>query len=226
MEIIQNEKRLNRLMLQYNLPGRFRYYEEYKPYFHLVRFAKHEIIYQKQGQRQYLLFFITGKIKVCCDMSNGRSLLVCFYTSFQLLGDLEFHEIDTSTTTITAVEPCICIALRITSIRKRLLEDNLFLQFLSRSLADKLTRVSRNNSINLLYPLESRLASYIYQVSENNYFCENLTQLSELLGTSYRHLLRVMKEFVSQGILEKYPKGYVIKDSWRLMELAEDLYLT
>lgn len=226
MEIIQNEKRLKRLILQYNLPAHFCCFEDYKPHFHLVRFAKREVIYQKESQRQYLLFFLSGKIKVCCDLSSGKSILVCFYTSFQVLGDLEFFEIDTSLTTITAVEPCLCIALRTTAIRRQLLEDHLFLQLLARSLADKLMRAMRNNSINLLYPLENKLASYIFQVNENGFFSENLTTLSELLGTSYRHLLRVMKQFINEGILEKCPGGYRILDGWHLLELTEDLYLT
>lgn len=226
MEIIQNEKRLKRLMLQYNLPAHFCCFEAYQPHFHLVRFARREVIYQKESQRQYLLFFVSGKLKVCCNLNRDRSILVCFYTSFQVLGDLEFYKIDTSAITITAVEPCLCIALRITSIRKQLLADHLFLQLLACSLADKLMRAMRSHSINLLYPLENKLASYIFQVNDDGFFSENLTVLAELLGASYRHLLRVMKQFVLAGILEKCPGGYRILDGWHLMELTEDLYLT
>lgn len=226
MEILNDERRLEKLILQYQLKEQFSYYDEYRPYFYLIRFPKGEMIYRNDSQRQYLLFFLSGKVKVCSNLSNGKSMLICFYTSFRLLGDLEFYEMDTTTSSIYAVEPCLCIALRTTPIRSRLLEDPKFLQMISRSLADKLTRATKNSTINLLYPLENKLASYIYQVSQDNFFSENLTQLAELLGTSYRHLLRIMKEFVSEGILEKCPDGYHIKDSWRLMDLAEDLYLT
>lgn len=226
MELVKNEKRLEKLILQYQLKEQFSYFEEYRPYFHLIRFSKGETIYRKDSQRQYLLFFLSGKVKVCSNLSNGKSLLICFYTSFRLLGDLEFYEMDTSASTISAVEPCLCIALRTTSIRSRLLEDPKFLQMLSRSLADKLTRATKNSAINLYYPLENKLASYIYQVSQDCFFSENMTQLADLLGASYRHLLRVMKGFLTEEILEKCPGGYHIKDSWRLMDLAEDLYLT
>lgn len=226
MEILNDERRLEKLILQYQLKEQFSYYDEYRPYFYLIRFPKGEMIYRNDSQRQYLLFFLSGKVKVCSNLSNGKSMLICFYTSFRLLGDLEFYEMDTTTSSIYAVEPCLCIALRTTPIRSRLLEDPKFLQMISRSLADKLTRATKNSTINLLYPLENKLASYIYQVSQDNFFSENLTQLAELLGASYRHLLRITKEFVSEGILEKCPDGYHIKDSWRLMDLAEDLYLT
>lgn len=225
VEILRDEKRLEKLILQYQLKEQFSYYDEYRPYFYLIRFPKGELIYRKDSQRQYLLFFLSGKVKVCSNLSNGKSMLICFYTSFRLLGDLEFYEMNTSSSSF-AVEPCLCIAVRTTPIRSRLLEDPKFLQMISRSLADKLTRATKNSAVNLLYPLENKLASYIYQVSQDNFFSENLTRLSELLGASYRHLLRTMKEFVSEGILEKCPDGYRITDSWRLMDLAQDLYLT
>lgn len=225
MEIIQNPQRLEHAMKQHKLPEHFQFFQEYYPHFSLIRFKKGEYIYQTDSQRQYLLFFISGKIKVCSNLSNGKSLLVCFFTSFQILGDLEFFQINTSTTTVQAVDSCICISLRITNIRSRLMQDTLFLQFVSESLADKLARATVNHSINLLYPLENKLASYIYQVNENNIFSENLTQLSELLGTSYRHLLRVIKQFTLAGILCKTENGYFIKDTEKLQELAQDLYM-
>ncbi|OYO76234.1 hypothetical protein CG709_15530, partial [Lachnotalea glycerini] len=43
--------------------------------------------------------------------------------------------------------------------------------------------------------------------SDNLIFSENLTALSELLGTSYRHLLRTLRNFCDNGYLLK-EKGY------------------
>ena len=64
-------------------------------------------------------------------------------------------------------------------------------------MALKLASLSVSNSVNILYPLENRLASYILAsyTNEDNNNTENLTQIAEFLGTSYRHLLRVVKEF-------------------------------
>lgn len=227
MEIINNAKSLEKAFTQYHIPENFQYFEEYRPYFHMLHFKKGELIYQTDYLRhQYLLFFLSGKAKVCSNLSNGKSLLVCFHTTFQLLGELELYHIDTSTVTVQALEPCTCISLEIGDIRSRLMTDPLFLQFTAKSLAEKLAHATANNSINLLYPLENKLASYIYQVSDNNEFSENLTQLSELLGTSYRHLLRTLKAFILDEILEKGENGYLIKNREKLRELAQDLYLT
>ncbi len=226
MERIKNPQQLDHALKQYHIPEHFQFFREFYPHFSLIRFKKGEYIYKTDLERQYLLFFLHGKIKVCSNLSNGKSLLIRFFTSFQLLGDLEFLKTDTSSTTVQAIEPCTCISLKVTHIRSRLMQDTLFLQFISKSLAEKLARATLNTSSHLLYPLENKLAGYIIQVSENNIFSENLTQLSELLGISYRHLLRVIQQFTESGILVKTENGYYIKDKNRLQELGQDIYIT
>ena len=62
---------------------------------------------------------------------------------------------------------------------------------------------SLSSSVNMLYPLENRLASYTNEYSNNT---ENITQISELLGSSYRHLLRVLNRLESEGIIKRNNK--------------------
>jgi hypothetical protein len=73
--------------------------------------------------------------------------------------------------------------------------------------------------------LEERLASYVMNISENNVFCENLTLLAELLGTSYRHLLRTLKSFCDKGYLKKENGVYKIIAPNQLSELGADIYM-
>ena len=90
----------------------------------------------------------------------------------------------------------------------------------------KLASLSVSNSVNILYPLENRLASYILAsyTNEDNNNTENLTQIAEFLGTSYRHLLRVVKEFELEKIIKRDNKKLVILDKDKLEDLAGDLY--
>ena len=93
-------------------------------------------------------------------------------------------------------------------------------------MALKLASLSVSNSVNILYPLENRLASYILAsyTNEDSNNTENLTQIAEFLGTSYRHLLRVVKEFELEKIIKRYNKKLVILDKDKLEDLAGDLY--
>lgn len=93
-------------------------------------------------------------------------------------------------------------------------------------MALKLASLSVSNSVNILYPLENRLASYILAsyTNEDSNNTENLTQIAEFLGTSYRHLLRVVKEFELEKIIKRDNKKLVILDKDKLEDLAGDLY--
>jgi CRP-like cAMP-binding protein len=98
-------------------------------------------------------------------------------------------------------------------------------------MSEKLKNGSNNSSINLLYPLENRLASYILAFAEISddkikkfIFKENYNEIAELLGSSYRHLNRTLNKFCSDGILKKNNKEYVIEDYKKLLYLAGDLY--
>ena len=64
-------------------------------------------------------------------------------------------------------------------------------------------------SINILSPIESRFASYLISSLPTNVSGEifvdidGITNLAELLGSSYRHLNRVIKNLSDLKIIEK-----------------------
>ncbi len=58
------------------------------------------------------------------------------------------------------------------------------------------------SSVNLLYTLESRLAAYILALAIDKVeviLDESYADMADLLGTSYRHLARVLNKFVEEG---------------------------
>lgn len=218
-------ERLESVAMRYHIEDYFSDPEGAKRHMRLAEYDRGEYLYPLDERRHTLVFFLSGKLKVCTNLSNGKSLLISFYTSFQMIGDLEFFEPDTSLMTIQAVLPCTCILLYLDELRETLRNDPVFLSLTAHSLAGKLLGSAYNSSINLLYPLENRLAAYIYQVSENRIFCENLTYLAEIMGASYRHLLRTLSQLQREGILTRASGGYLICDQARLKSLAQDLYV-
>ncbi len=195
----------------------------------LLFFDKRELIFKKGDEINYLMFFVEGKAKVYMTLENGKFLLLDFYKELDTLGDLELVTNDVSTCNVEAIEPCVCIGISIKLIKNMYCKDTNLLNFLCTSLGEKLKRSSRNSSINLLYPLENRLASYIISIGvkeENKYFKfdETLTIISELLGTSYRHLLRTLNNLCDKKILSKKDGLYIILDYKKLKTLSADIY--
>ncbi|KOA19414.1 regulatory protein YeiL [Clostridium homopropionicum DSM 5847] len=231
MEKIDGLRLMEIYISKYNINEIFTY--DMKQFMELIIFKKNEYICRDGEVIEYLFFFVKGKAKVYTTLSNGKSLLLCFYENFKILGDLEIIDCETASTNVQVIEESLCIGISKENVNKYLLTDSKFLRFICSSLSSKLNRCSKNSSINLLYPLENRLASYILATAEkkdnnskeNIVLNGNLTEISELLGTSYRHLLRTINTLCIKGIIRKRDNYYEIIDEMSLRKLASDLYM-
>ncbi|MDT9702793.1 helix-turn-helix domain-containing protein, partial [Streptomyces sp. P17] len=61
------------------------------------------------------------------------------------------------------------------------------------------------------YTAEQRLSKYIYETAYKNFFSDNMTDVAATIGTSYRHLYRLLGDLSKAGILEKDEDGYWIR---------------
>ena len=198
----------------------------------LYYFSAGEYLCREGDPTSFLLFLAEGRCKVTRSLPNGKESLICFYQDFAILGELELICAPSSATappplinTVQAIGPVCCLALSIDTAQA-LLEDPLFLRYLCPRLAQKLMQSNQNLAINLHYPVDQRLASYIFRScpSPETLFLENHTHLAEYLGCSHRQLLRVLRRFREEGLLQKEKSAYRILDMARLEKLAGDIY--
>ncbi len=186
----------------------------------LVQFEKGDFICHEGQPLDQFYFMMEGKAKVFTTQKNGKMLLLCFYSGFELLGEVEVLSKVPYTTTVKALSPVTCLALDKAYVEDYLLKQVDFVHYIAETLSQKLLRNTQNCSFNMLYPLDNRVATYILLSSEGDYFHANLTYLSELLATSYRHLTRVLAKFCDQGLLEKVGVRYLIRDRIGLEGIA------
>lgn len=229
MRRINNRGLLKKYINKYDINNMFT--NNLEEHMELIVFNKDEYICREGEPIEQLLFFVKGKAKVYINLENGKALLLCFYYPFMIFGDLELVSQKMASSNTVVVEEVHCIALPLNKVRTELLKDSKFLGFICESLGQKLGNSSKNGSINLLYPLENRIASYIIATMEKVkvedkafQFKENLTSIAELLGTSYRHLLRTLNKLVEDEVLEKIKGGYGVVDEETLRKMAADIY--
>jgi AraC-like DNA-binding protein len=74
----------------------------------------------------------------------------------------------------------------------------------------------------MLYPLENRIATYIYNsLDENNEIQKlNIAELSSSLGKSTRQIRRIFKKFIEENIIEKDFMHVKVKDIKKLKKLV------
>ncbi|GED58877.1 helix-turn-helix domain-containing protein [Brevibacillus formosus] len=102
------------------------------------------------------------------------------------------------------------------------------LQFLLQIITHKFCVKSNTLSINLLYPVEVRFARYLLSVPIEEWDSANKEQIStsnlldaaNMIGTSYRHLNRVIQQFCKEGLIERANGFLLIKDKEGLTKVA------
>lgn len=186
------------------------------------RFEKGDYLIREEEPLHTVFLVLSGRAKVMMSAASGKSLILSYFVSGGILGDLElFTGRENASTTVQAVTPLSCVALSRARCSDQLMENPAFLREAGRALAEKLETRGRSSALTVLHTLDARLSAYLVQTVSDGWLSEPLTDVAELLGASYRHLLRTLSRLVSEGALEKQGRRYRIRDRAALILLAE-----
>lgn len=160
-----------------------------------------------------LFIVLNGKAKVGKASSNGKDLILCFYISEGLMGDMELfsktHEVYSS---VTVVDELTCIQIPLKENEGYLMHNLEFVRTAAFELSKKLHASAENVIESTLYTAEVRLCRYILDAEERGTFRDIMKDVASSVGVSYRHLYRMMAKLCDEGVLEKKESGYKILD--------------
>ena len=231
MKRIYNQAKLDNYIEKNNIEDYFGI--DMQKYMELHIFDKGSHLVKTNEPIDYFYFLVEGKVKVYTVLKNGKSLLFRLYKPMIIIGDVEFIDCDTANSNIEAINECLCIGISMNNIRKYAVNDPTFLRRMCTSLGKKFISSSISSSINILYPLENRLSSYLLAITPENsknfnldggIITDKFTEMADLLGTSYRHLIRTINKLCKLKIIRKEKNLIVILDKKALEDLAGDLY--
>lgn len=178
-----------------------------------LKYDPGETLIQEDMPIKYLYLVLSGRAKVCSTTPNGKHLVMCYYVSEGILGDVELMAgTYTATATVIAITEFECIAIPYQRNAAKLKGNAEFLNTIGRELASKLITSSQNFISASLLTGEERLCSYILNASHNGIFRDTLTDTAYSLGMSYRHMLRLLNQLCREKVLEKDACGYRIPD--------------
>ncbi|SFE79539.1 cAMP-binding domain of CRP or a regulatory subunit of cAMP-dependent protein kinases [Bacillus sp. OV194] len=206
------------------------FHSQLMPYLKLYHFKPGELICSQGEPAQYLYVLVKGKVKVYTTSPEGKTLILSFKTPLEVIGDIEYVRGTDTVNTVEAVSPVTMIGIHHRWLKKYACDDSAFLNFLLKIITEKFYVKSNSLRFNLLYPVEVRLASYLLSVSfdesdsllTGQHSTRSLKDAANLIGTSYRHLNRVIQQFCSEGLVERNSGGILVKDREGLRALAND----
>ncbi|MFC4712059.1 Crp/Fnr family transcriptional regulator [Planococcus dechangensis] len=187
-----------------------------------------DIILTEGDQIDGLYLLVKGKCRVATTEITGKSLLLRFCTPFSILGDIECFQNVPIQSEVHAEEPCTFLFIPIDYYKHSLSLEPEFLQLLLKELAYKLQTCTTASRVNLLASAETRFASYLCTIKTEDKFAKqlatnNLEEIASLIGTTPRHLNRVIQKFQEKGILQKERHQLIITDWSKLEKLAEGI---
>jgi CRP-like cAMP-binding protein len=199
------------------------------PYLSLYCFEQGEMVCSQGEGAHYLYVLVKGKIKIYTSSAAGKTLILSFKTPLEVIGDLEYVQGIDFINTVEAVSSVIMVGVDHRWLKKYGSGHAPLLQFFLEIITKKFALKSNSMSFNLMYPVDVRLASYLLSVSfaESDLLFKNQISISikdaaNLIGTSYRHLNRVITQFFHAGLIERNKGSILVKDREGLRELAGD----
>lgn len=228
MKEIKDIEQLTSYLHSYQIESVFN--DQIMPYLSLYHFEKGELICSQGEPSQNLYVLVKGKVKIYTTSSEGKTLILSFKTPLEVIGDIEYVRGINIINTVEAVSPVRMIGIHHQWLERFGKDYAPFLKFLLDILAEKFYINSNSSRLNLMYPVEVRLASYLLSISfdESNspykgqISIGSLLDVANLIGTSYRHLNRVIRQFCTDGLIERTKGNILVKDWDGLKALASE----
>ncbi|MCI8282508.1 MAG: Crp/Fnr family transcriptional regulator [Lachnospiraceae bacterium] len=231
MEYTKDREEILSVTKEHRLEECFSFLDAYQRHLRIFRAGKREQVFGNAMRRKEIYILLTGRVKVYTILSSGRQLLLDYYDKRELFGEYILSDLPEEegnhfyTETLTDV---MGIALHVTPVKELLMEDVKFLHFYIRCLQQRFVQLGNCQPMNVLNSSQRNVAGYIWSKfcrrtdqTRPFYFHENLREVSELMGISYRHLHRVLRKLVEQGVLERTGKGYLLKNEQELKKIVD-----
>lgn len=187
---------------------------------HLKTFAGGDRFFTQGEEAHTLYLLVDGKLKISMLSPEGKRLIIAFKTPFDLVGDIEYVRACPLINTVEAVTETVVVGIPYSVLRDEMADNAAWLQFLLTTITHKFEERSHAMNFNLLYAVNVRLASYLLSMTPDRTVIDStsLIDMADLIGTSYRHLNRVLEQFEQAGWISKKRGKITIHDREALLE--------
>ncbi|MGB3366586.1 MAG: Crp/Fnr family transcriptional regulator, partial [Acidaminobacteraceae bacterium] len=168
---------------------------------------------------EYLHLLLNGKARVSPISEEGKIGLLDFIMAKDIIGDLEYFSNDLYYYNVTALLPCVVLAIPVKYIDEFFNQNVSFYKFICRNMSTKMKRTSLKYSKKLLYPVKNQVANYFYELYVKS---DKLTlpimfkETAEFFDISPRYFRSVLVELELEGVISRENSGIKIVDTDKL----------
>ncbi|PEB41720.1 Crp/Fnr family transcriptional regulator [Bacillus pseudomycoides] len=191
--------------------------------FQIQRYDVKEIVLHEGEAIDGLYIQISGRTKITTSVITGKALLLRFCSAVSIMGDIELIQNVNIQSHVSAEEKTDFIFINKHYVNNVLLHDIAFSQELLHHVTYKLQTCTTASRINLLASVETRFASYLCTIrNTSKLFGREIRttdhhEIASLIGTTTRHLNRIIEKLSITNVIRKENKQIIVKD-WESIE--------
>ena len=190
---------------------------------HFMQLAAGRDIVIRDDDDALLYFLVEGSVQVAYDHLNGKQSVVGTMVPLAMIGDLDLFYRPNLQLTIVTQEASSFLTLTRTLALQYGQDDARFLRLVIHNLAVKLTASTLILKHNVL-PLIGQVAAYLVEKADHQNATVEIRSkayLAELMGTTLRHVNRILNTLAERQIIVVHPHQVTICDIDALIALAE-----
>lgn len=180
---------------------------------------KGEIICHSNHILDSMYFFTSGRGQAYRPLSNGKNVIYAPYGAGDIAGDVEFIVDLKATGSMVSSNKLSGYRLYKSRITSDIYPD--LYRIISEEVTQKLILSSVENAIRIGYSTEERIAYYCLYENDNIVF--SMEELAGIIGTTYRHLSRVLKKFSDDGFINVENKKITVINNKELMNISKSI---
>ena len=205
MRQIQDPRQVERCLTHYHIREMF---DTPDLPFRLYEYAPGEMLNILHPPAEYLKLIVKGEYTIFFDSSLGQRYILEHSDSPTILGDFEFCASDYLSSWQRAETAVYSVELPLLALRSTLMQDTRFLQFLLKSITEKIVRKSTPLREGAFTLEELVLYHLRYEVPAHS--ITNVSQTAQQLHHSRRQLQRVLQKLTAQGIVRQEKPGHYL----------------
>lgn len=188
----------------------------------VYQFEAGQEVYTAKSKLEHLYFLVHGKAQVSYYLATGKRSIIAMIKPFSVIGDIELFEDKTLQLNVITTETSIFLGIKKADVMQYGYHDPRFLRFTILHLSRKL-RGSGYNQLSQDLPLINRVANYllVQTISDTVISLESKAIIADLLGTTARHLNRVIKTLEDEGIIIWEKNRVTVKNMPELKSYGE-----
>jgi CRP-like cAMP-binding protein len=205
MRVMNSESMLQDYVAKYQMATFLN--EDLLKHLELFHFPPYSHIYIEEQEQHYLYFLVEGQLQCSHYQANGNLAVFALSEPFCAIGDLEILTKERVYSNVISTKDTSMLGIARPYVERFGANDPRFLRFLIEELRDKLYKAD-SLKMNDLLPAIKRLAIYILaQQSDKDYVVLPPKEgLASLMGTTPRHLNRIIRQLVDAGMISAtYP---------------------